>query len=157
MNHSITRSLTSLIETSLKLKKVKKITVKRVFNILVECLQNLDKHLDIPPPPSNDRLRNSYASLYENKNFFSILTANYIEKSKKESLEIRLSKLKNVAKPELRQLYKEQLSMGRISEKGGAGLGFIDMARKSGLPFEYHFIDIFYGYSIFIIIFKVSK
>jgi len=36
-------------------------------------------------------------------------------------------------------MYKKQLREGKISGKGGAGLGLIDITRKTGNPLDYMF------------------
>jgi len=157
VNHAVTRSLTMLTENLLTIKAFSRLVVKKVFNIMVECLQNLDKHLD--PLPFNEESPTKRASLFliEKEEVFVIMSANLIEKNAQKSLEKRLSSLVTKSREELRQLYKEQLEKGKISTKGGAGLGFIDMARKSGLPFGYNFINYNDKYTIFIIKFMVTK
>ena len=42
----------------------------------------------------------------------------------------------------VKELYMETLNNGLISEKGGAGLGFITMRMKSKNTLEYHFTDL---------------
>jgi hypothetical protein len=49
------------------------------------------------------------------------------------------------------------MKTGRMSEKGGAGLGFIDIARKSGNKLDYEFKDINGKSTFFIINTKVSR
>jgi hypothetical protein len=44
-----------------------------------------------------------------------------------------------------------------ISEKGGAGLGFIDIARKTGNPLEYHFEPIDEKNSFFLLKTSINK
>ena len=39
-------------------------------------------------------------------------------------------------------MYKKQIKEGKISEKGGAGLGLIDIARKTEEPLEYQFLQL---------------
>lgn len=46
---------------------------------------------------------------------------------------------KKLGKEVIRKEYQEQLVNGKLSEVGGAGLGFIDIARKSGKQMEYCF------------------
>ncbi len=48
-----------------------------------------------------------------------------------------MEQINNLDKDGLKDLYKEIIKNTTISEKGGAGLGFVDMARKSGQPLEY--------------------
>ena len=49
------------------------------------------------------------------------------------------------------------MKMGKLSAKGGAGLGFIDIARKSGNKLEYFFKEINSYSSFFILTTKVSR
>jgi hypothetical protein len=46
---------------------------------------------------------------------------------------------------------------GRLSEKGGAGLGFIDIARKTGNKLEFHFLPIDEESSFFLLTSSVSR
>ena len=39
-------------------------------------------------------------------------------------------------------MYKRQIKDGRLSEKGGAGLGLIDIARKTGETLNYQFLPL---------------
>jgi hypothetical protein len=50
-----------------------------------------------------------------------------------------LDQINAVSKDELRELYKKILNNEQFSEKGGGGLGFIDIARKSGQKLNYSF------------------
>jgi hypothetical protein len=45
-------------------------------------------------------------------------------------------------KEQLKEYYQEVLNGGSMSEKGTAGLGMIDIARKSGNKLEYKFLPI---------------
>jgi hypothetical protein len=50
----------------------------------------------------------------------------------------------------LKSLYKEIIKGGSgLTNKGGAGLGFVDMARKSGQKLEYEFEELGEGLSFF--------
>jgi hypothetical protein len=45
-------------------------------------------------------------------------------------------------KDDLNALYKKQIREGSLSEKGGAGLGLIDIARKTGRQLDYQFLPL---------------
>jgi len=45
-------------------------------------------------------------------------------------------------KDELKLYYQEVLNNGNVSDKGTAGLGMIDIARKSGNKLEYQFLPV---------------
>ena len=68
-----------------------------------------------------------------------------------------LEKINSLDRDGLKQLYKQQIKEGRLSTKGGAGLGFIDIAKKTGNPLHYSFISIDDEFSFFIISSKISR
>ena len=39
-------------------------------------------------------------------------------------------------------MYRKQIREGKLSDKGGAGLGLIDIARKIGEPLNYQFLQL---------------
>ena len=49
----------------------------------------------------------------------------------------QLSKLQSMSKDELKRYYKEQRRKESCSDSKGAGLGFIELARKSVKPIEF--------------------
>jgi hypothetical protein len=68
-----------------------------------------------------------------------------------EHLREKIEKMNAMTPEQLRAYYQEMLSVAELSEKGGAGLGILDMARKSRMPLEYEFIPIDDNYSFFIL------
>lgn len=157
VNHTVTRSVTMLTENLLLQKNADRMIIKKVFNILVECLQNLDKHLEDGMLNNGFSTKTGCVCVIKEADGISLITANLIEEQYIASLKCKLEGLQNKSKEEIRRIYKEQLAMGRISEKGGAGLGFIDMARKSGQPFFFSFDPFFEKHSVFFLKFKVSN
>ncbi|HAS44562.1 MAG TPA: hypothetical protein DCS93_29050, partial [Microscillaceae bacterium] len=55
----------------------------------------------------------------------------------------KINYVNGLTKEELRSLFREIVKIGELSDKGGAGLGFIDMVRKSGekLLFDFQAVD----------------
>ena len=78
----------------------------------------------------------------KNEQGFLIQTGNYIERELALELEERLIKINSLDKEQLRDYYQSVLCNGTVSDKGTAGLGMIDIARKSGNKLEYEFLDI---------------
>ena len=66
---------------------------------------------------------------------YSISAANLVEKEDGERLLERIQTLAKLDKQELKQLYKLQLREAPLNA-GGAGLGLIEMARRSSEPME---------------------
>jgi len=63
----------------------------------------------------------------------------------------KIERMNAMTPEQLRTYYQESLSVAELSEKGGAGLGILDMARKSKMPLEYEFVPIDEHYSFFIL------
>lgn len=70
---------------------------------------------------------------------YIITTANLIEKNKVEKLQTKLDEINQLGKTELKEKYLEILRNSEFSEKGDAGLGLIEMARKTNNKLIYEF------------------
>ncbi|HRA60839.1 MAG TPA: SiaB family protein kinase [Bacteroidia bacterium] len=113
-------------------KKIK----KRVFNVLVECLQNVSRHAE--PEKGKDH-ESSILLIGRNENSFFIITGNMMNNDKTEGLKSKLDQINKLNPEEIRDKYKELMTQMEFSDKGGAGLGLLDIARKSANKFEYDF------------------
>lgn len=124
---------------------------KKVYNVLVECLQNLYHHIDEIPSDSakNGIDRSAIFMISLNKNGYSITTGNYILTDRSDSFRERLDRINSLTKEELKDLYKEVLNSDGRSDKGGGGLGMIDIARKTGKKLNYEFAPLNDKYSFF--------
>lgn len=133
-------------------------TKKKVFNVLVECLQNLYHHIDEGCDVQRElrRSKSALVMVVREKDNFLIQTGNYIDKKSVDELDKRLKKINSLDKENLREYYREVLENGSVSEKGTAGLGMIDIARKSGNKLEYEFLDIDKDFSFFSLNVKID-
>lgn len=124
---------------------------KKVYNVLVECLQNLYHHIDEVPCETgkNGKDRSAIFMISLNNTGYSITTGNYIQTERKASFEEKLKRINSLEKDDLKLLYKEVLSSDTRSEKGGGGLGMIDIARKTGKKLNYAFAPLNDEYSFF--------
>jgi hypothetical protein len=133
-------------------------TKRKVYNVLVECLQNLCHHLDETEiDETNPHSRTALLLIQSDSKEYDVVTGNYVLNHRIEGLKERLDEINSVSKEELRELYKKILNNDQFSEKGGAGLGFIDIARKSGQKLNYHFQEINDKYSFFSLQILISK
>ncbi|MDY0098753.1 MAG: SiaB family protein kinase [Bacteroidales bacterium] len=113
---------------------------KRVYNVLVESLQNLYHHGDKVPEGFKDQSE-KYGILSVNKvdSGYKILTGNFIRSDNVEKLEEKIKRINRSSQDEIKELYKFILNHQRISAKGGGGLGLVDIARKTGNKLDYTF------------------
>lgn len=145
-------TLSALVEAQLEYLKVNKTMTKKIFNIVIELLQNISLHgqnkaFDAPL---------NYLFVGKNMNEFSVFAGNVVPNSIVKNLETRLKRIQSFSTFELKKQYMDVLSNGSLSEKGGAGLGFLTMALKAhSITFE--FLVLNNEHSLFSIQLKVLK
>jgi len=88
---------------------------------------------------------------------YSIMTGNPILLADVAQLTKNLEELNNLDKEGLKEMYKNIIKNTQISEKGGAGLGFVDMARKSGEKLDFQFPQMDSDYAFFCLKVNVSR
>ncbi len=114
---------------------------KKVYNVLVESLQNLYHHIEVLPDEMNDVYESKFGILVVSrvKDRYKISTGNFITQDKVDVLRNKIDKINSMGKEELKDMYKFILNHQRLSEKGGGGLGLVDIARKTGNQIDYTF------------------
>jgi hypothetical protein len=138
-----------LIEVQLDNLKESSKVKKKVYNILVECLQNLFHHIDEIAPQQIENMRSAIFMLKKNESEFTIMTGNYIKNENVFVFKKRLEDIQSLTIKELKDYYKSILNNGQMSIKGGGGLGIIDIAIKSGGKFLFDFSIVDSKYSFF--------
>lgn len=130
---------------------------KKVYNILVEALQNLYHHLDKQPEDASKGFNTVIFMVGKEDDAYSIFTGNYIKNENAEKLREKLEKINSLDTDELKAYYKEVLNNGMMSDKGGGGLGMIDIARKSGKKLDFDFQKIDDKHSFYSLNIKVAQ
>jgi hypothetical protein len=143
-----TKSILSMAERNLDSSGEDSSIKRKVFNVMVEALQNIVKHSD---ELVDGQTRNHTAIFLIGKeaNRYSIMSGNPVRKDNVPKLQKSLDHINGLDKEGLKELYKEIIKNTTISEKGGAGLGFVDMARKSGGKLEFEFPEMNTEYCFF--------
>lgn len=117
---------------------------KRTFHIFVECAQNLYHHI-VPVEAVEEQYGDSKVGailLTKEDEGCRITTGNFMPEDKSAELKKLIDKINNLDSDQLKELYRDTVSTKGFSEKGGAGLGMIDMARKSKHKLKCQFIPI---------------
>jgi hypothetical protein len=130
---------------------------KKIYNVLVECLQNLYHHMDEVTPDVYDKPRAAIFMVGKSDGQYNILTGNYIKADNVERLRSRIDEINLLSKEELKEYYKEVLNNGQMSAKGGGGLGIIDIARKTGQKINYTFMPVDDQYAFFSMNLKIAQ
>lgn len=113
--------------------------VKRLFSIFIEMAQNI-AHYSAERVFLNDQHGDVGAGIIvvtEEKINYAITSGNLVNKSSIPKIIEHCQRINRMDRRELRQLYKTQIKCTRKQGKRGAGLGLIDIARKSGNPIRY--------------------
>jgi hypothetical protein len=119
---------------------------KRLFMFVLESLQNVSRHSD------KNELAGMSLVIYSKMNGgYTVTTGNVISSSNINDLKKRLDEINNLETGEIRSVYRQMLSNSEFSRKGGAGLGLIEMAKKTGNKLDYDFLDLDNGNSYFIL------
>ena len=130
INHSL-----MLVEKRLLERKVKTRFVKKIYNVLVEGLQNIFHH---GAKDEDDSIPALFSVSYDSESF-KITLCNSIKKEIVEKLKVKLDAVNQMDKNEIVEEYRKVLDNGIVSEKGGSGLGFLDMKRKTKNNIDYNF------------------
>lgn len=130
-------SLSNSVEELLISIGDKKIVIKRMFSILLEGLQNIRIHGG--QDDSGNQL--GFLLIGSDTDDYKVVMSNIIEAGEREKMEIYLVEINSYTEEELKEQYLSVLSNEFLSQKGGAGLGFITTRIKSG-KFRYSFDDV---------------
>ena len=126
-SQDLVNSISNGVEEAMIVAEDKKGTVKRMFSILVEGLQNIRLHGE----KDEDGNQASFLIIAQDEDAYLVTLANLVLITNKPVIEERLSEINSFDEKQVKSLYMEVLTNGIISNKGGAGLGFITMAMKS--------------------------
>ncbi len=114
---------------------------KKIYNVLVESLQNLYHHIDELPDEIINEFGHKFCIfvLSKNNDKYKITTGNFITEKKVAFLKEKIDKINSLSLEEIKEMYKFILNHQKLSAKGGGGLGFIDIARKTKNKMDYYF------------------
>lgn len=143
---NITANLLALTETNLEKADDTHRLKKKIYFVMVECLQNITKHQDVVKETIGEE--SAILVLQKKDKRYYITTGNVIENENITKLTGQLERVNSLDADELKMYYQEMLVTGEISSKGGAGLGLIAMARKTGnkLYFDFQKVNEVFSY-----------
>ncbi|MBS0009909.1 MAG: SiaB family protein kinase [Bacteroidales bacterium] len=110
---------------------------KRLFMFVLESLQNVSRHIH-----SMEHAGMSLVVYSKDDSGYTVTTGNVINSAEEQELREQLVLLNSLEPKEIRALYRERLGSTTLSQKGGAGLGLIEMAKKTGNKLDFDFIRI---------------
>ena len=157
ITHQITKAFTSLTESNMSKEEESGSVQRKVFHVMVECLQNISKHADDFGPEDYLFAGRGIFMVSKRETEYTVTTGNAIDNKRIEETQTMLNHINSLDKEELNELYKKQMKEGRLSDKGGAGLGCIDIVRKTGRKLDYHFLPITEQTSFFLLTSSINR
>ena len=127
--------------------------MKRIGNVLIECLQNVMRHGLI----EDDGFTQLYLTLESTPVGFQVQCGNMVDTEMRNHLTERLIEINGMEEDTLRKTYIETLCNGELSDKGGAGLGLLSLAKKASGPIDFRFESQDDGRELFTLIVTVRQ
>ena len=133
-------------------------TLRSVFAVFVEQMQNIIRYsaekAQPALPPASDaaalrEIRYGILTIGKENGEYVVCAGNLVARSDVGRLRAQLIKIRDMSKDELKALYKEQLRAEPEEGSKGAGLGFMEIARRASKPIEFDFADIDSTYAFF--------
>ena len=120
---------------------------RKVFNVMVECLQNIFKHYAEFDEATYGK-NNAIFMIGKSDEAYIITSGNAVVNDEVKNITARVEEINNLDLEGIKLLYRKKLKEKKnqgdagLTPKGGAGLGFIDMAKRSGHKLIYDFESI---------------
>ena len=125
-------------------------SIKKVYSVATECLENIFKYAD------TDETESIVFEVSVNGDTIHVNAQNRLKRLKIAKLEYNIDLVNSLDKVELKKLFKHKIQTRKISELGGAGLGLIIIARKIEGKISYKIQEINPHYAAFSFSAKIS-
>jgi len=138
--------LLTLLEKEMEYSDYGFIGRKRLFMFVLESLQNVSRHT------SGDQYADMSLVVYSKTDSgYTVTTGNVVQADASLLLKEKLELINSLDAAEIRDVYRQMLSVAEFSDKGGAGLGLIEMAKATGNKLDFDFVSLDKDYSYFIL------
>ena len=131
-------------------------TYKKMISIMIEALENVTKYSN-QVKCNGDSSAPGFCPLCQisrNADRIELVTRNPVKKQDVAPLRTRIDRVNDHNREELKELYRSTITNGEFTPHGGAGLGFIEMAKTTGNKLEYNFESLSKEFSLYT--FRVS-
>lgn len=125
--------------------------------LMAECFQNVVRHNEPEKISNFHPAKQGFFMTRSWKHMYYIASSNIVSKDIVPEFKKKLQNLNELNKEELKDIYMTTLKSKGLSEKGGAGLGLIEMARKSGHPLTFDFKDISDEHALFYLLIQMKS
>lgn len=110
---------------------------RKISFLLVECFQNIVRHGEEPPPELAATLNDGLFSFKNVGGAYVINSINLVYNNQVDDFISQVEYINSLNSTELKEVYRTALRDNQMNGKGGAGLGLIELARKSAQKIKY--------------------
>lgn len=137
LDFDIIDTLLNKLKTTREFKSLNKTTGKRVYSIIVECLENICKHAD--PSTLIDGSASAHILVKNENDKIVIKAGNTVTAEDRRKIVSMLDSINDSDETVLQSSYENKIKSELATVDKCAGLGFIYMALKSGNKINYYF------------------
>ncbi|MFY0688728.1 MAG: SiaB family protein kinase [Cyclobacteriaceae bacterium] len=154
--------IADMTEGEMQIQNIDKKTSRKVYHVMIEALQNICKHADSTADFASNSLEDGLAKDgifligHNDDSEYFVTTGNQIMIDNAMRLRDVLEQINKLDNDGLKDLYRYKLQNSQLSDVGGAGLGFVDMAKKTGTKYEYYFEQTDDKYCFFVLTVRIS-
>lgn len=141
-----------MVENKLESNGEPRLLIKRIFTVVVESLQNVRIHAS----RTDNAKDTSFIIIAKEDGNYKIIVANLADNDIVDRIKTKLMSIKGLKERALKKAYMNMLSLGKLSKKGGAGLGILTIALKSENNLKFNFEKINDDLTFFNMDIKVS-
>ena len=153
ITESVLTGIGEALKQKLMLESADKTTMRNIFAIFVEQMQNVIRYSAEREPNDNEdaetELRYGVINIGIDDHRFFVSCGNKILSKDVERLSTRLGEIRDMDDSELKSLYKQKLRAPTEATSKGAGVGFIEIARRSSDTIVFDFMEIDDDHSFF--------
>jgi hypothetical protein len=152
MNEAILSGIGQAIKQKLITEETDNKTIRGVFGIFVEQMQNVIRYSAEREPHATSKdsvLSYGLVSVGREKDAYFVTCGNKIQNADVARLRDHLSVIRNLDRDGLKALYKQILKGEAPEGSKGAGVGFVDIARTATRPIEFDFMELDANYAYF--------
>ncbi len=158
VSHDLLVGMAELIKKKFSQEFGKSNIVKKVFSIFVEMAQNISfysaerVYLD----DQGGEVGAGIIVVTGEDKIYTVTSGNLVEKTSTPRIIRHCEIINRMDKEDLRQFYKEKIKSSRKEGRRGAGVGLIDIARKSGHPISYGVTPVNGAHSFLVLSVKIK-
>lgn len=151
IDQEVIRTIANSVEKKMNEEKETVKFQRVVFHSMIELLQNVSKY-------SDDLIRGKGIIIIgKDTGKYYVSSGNVLNNDKIPALTSLIESVNGMNADQLKALYEKEITNRQFNNKGGAGLGLIDIVRKSRQKLQYNFEALPNNQSFFLITATILK